>query len=300
MRGGYNMSETTEIIEPQEMSVMSLNGEGTQENPYQITTVAEFRSMNDSEAYFKLMNDLDVNDSEWATGWTSVTLRFKEFDGDGYEIRNINDLTSNNTITFASSGVFKNVKILNIIKDRGTIFYSGHFVFDFVDTTISANFVESVSSYIFYSNSDTSAYTFNVRNSAITISGKLTSVSSGYDGNATMTNCMVNFDNAIISGNIIYTGWNNYINRVSLTGKANITTSGRYLFGYAPKGCYCAVDFTESTYKPKFANTDPANACFYDVDLMGETLTAQTNVHALTTEQCKDKDYLNSIGFVVV
>ena len=46
MRGGYIMSE---IIEPQKTSVMSLNGDGTQENPYQITTVAEFLgSMNDS------------------------------------------------------------------------------------------------------------------------------------------------------------------------------------------------------------------------------------------------------------
>jgi len=97
-------------------------GTGTQLDPYQITTVAEFRSMNDSTAYYKLMNDLDVNDSEWASGWGSVTLRFKEFDGDGHEIRNINDSTANKTITFASSGVFKNVKILNIIKDRGTIF----------------------------------------------------------------------------------------------------------------------------------------------------------------------------------
>ena len=275
-------------------------GTGTQLDPYQITTVAEFRSMNDSTAYFKLMNDLDVNDSEWATGWTSVTLRFKEFDGDGHEIRNINDLTSNNTITFASSGVFKNVKILNIIKDRGTIFYSGHFIFDFVDTTISASFNESASSYLFYSNSNSALQLFNIRNSAITVSGKLTSILMGLGGNATMTNCMVNFDNAIISGNLIYTGSSNFINKISLTGKANITTSGRYLLGKAPKGCYCAVDFTESTYKPKFSNTDPANACFYDKDLMGETLTAQTNVHALTTEQCKDKDYLNSIGFVVV
>ena len=276
-------------------------GTGTQLDPYQITTVAEFRSMNDSTAYFKLMNDLDVNDSEWASGWGSVTLRFKEFDGDGHEIRNINDSTANNTITFASSGVFKNVKILNIIKDRGTIFRLNNSLnLDFTDTIISANFVESVSSYIFYSDSDHSAYMFNVRNSAITVSGELTSVLGGTAGNATFLNCMINFDNAIISGNIIYVGISNYINRVSLTGKANITTSGRYLLGKAPKGCYCAVDFTDSTYKPKFSNTDPASACFYDKDLMGETLTAQTNVHALTTAQCKDKDYLNSIGFVVV
>jgi len=141
---------------------------------------------------------------------------------------------------------------------------------------------------------------FNVRNSAITVSGELTSVLGGSAGNATISNCMINFDNAIISGNIIYTGSSNYINRVSLTGKANITTSGRYLLGKAPKSCYCAVDFTDSIYKPKFSDTNPASACFYDVDLMGETLTAQTNVHALTTAQCKDKDYLNSIGFVVV
>ena len=63
-------------------------GTGTQLDPYQITTVAEFRSMNDSTAYFKLMNDLDVNDSE-GDGWTRY-IRFKEFDGDGHEIRNIN------------------------------------------------------------------------------------------------------------------------------------------------------------------------------------------------------------------
>lgn len=297
MRGGYNMSE---IIEPQEISVMSLNGDGTQENPYQITTVAEFRAMNDSTAYFKLMNDLDVNDSEWASGWTEVTLRFKEFDGDGHEIRNINDSTANNTITFASSGVFKNVKILNIIKDRGTIFYlNSGLNLDFTDTSISVDFSESASSIIFYCASS-GIGVLNVRNSAITISGKLTSVSSGYSGFTSISNCMINFDNAIISGNLIYVGISDLISKVSLTGKATITTSGRYLFGRAPKSCYCAVDFTDSTYKPKFSNTDPASACFYDKDLMGETLTAQTNVHALTTEQCKDKDYLNSIGFLVV
>ena len=276
-------------------------GTGTQLDPYQITTVAEFRSMNDSTAYFKLANDLDVNDSEWASGWGRVTLRFKEFDGDGHEIRNINDLTANNTITFASSGVFKNVKILNIIKDRGTIFYLNQGFNLAIDGIImSVDFAESATSIIFYSDSNNSAYKINVKNSAITISGKLTSVLSGYIGYAAISNCMINFDNAIISGNLMYTGSNNYINRISLTGKANITTSGRYLFGYAPKGCYCAVDFTESTYKPKFSNTDPATACFYDKDLMGETLTAQTNVHALTTAQCKDRDYLNSIGFLVV
>ena len=293
----------TEIAEnePQEISVMSLNGDGTQENPYQITTVAEFRSMNDSTAYFKLMNNLDVNDTEWAAGWTSVTLQFKEFDGNGHEIRNINDLTSNNTITFASSGVFKNVKILNIVKDRGTIFHLNQGPDLTIDGIImSAVFSESASSYIFYSASGGGASIMTIRNSAIAVSGKITSFSNGYAGRVKVFNCIINLDNAIISGNLIRVSDNGYINKISLTGKATLTNANSYLFGYAPKGCYCAVDFTGSTYKPKFANTDPANACFYDKDIMGETLTAQTNVHALTTEQCKDKDYLNSIGFLVV
>ena len=182
---------------------------------------------------------------------------------------------------------FKNVKILNIIKDRGTIFHLNNSMnLDFTDTTISANFVERYH-LIFFIATATTTYMFNVRNNAITVSGKLTSVLDSYAGNATILNCMINFDNAIISGNLIYTGSNDYINKVSLTGKANITTSGRYLLGRAPKGCYCAVDFTDSIYKPKFSDTNPANACFYDKDLMGETLTAQTNVHALTTAQCK-------------
>ena len=46
----------------------------------------------------------------------------------------------------------------------------------------------------------------------------------------------------------------------------------------------------DSLYKPTiFSNRNPTTSCFYDKDLMGETLT-QTNVHNHSNE----KDYLNS------
>ena len=294
----------SEIIEPQEISVMSLNGDGTQENPYQITTVAEFRSMNDATAYFKLMNDLDVNDSAWATGWTDATMNFKEFDGDGFEIRNINYNGTGIAITVSTSNAtVKRTNFNNFISTgsasciRNTA--SNNLYFNECNFAFDVN-----TNHIFDVASSTSYVVFN--RCAFTLSGVVLKQFNrlAYGGNM-MTNCHVNLSNLklpnAISGSQELAFINLNATRVSVTGSAIKDVTGTVRWFASANHCFVAVDMADSLYKPTiFSNSNPTSPCFYDKDLMGETLTVQTNVHALTTAQCKNKDYLNSIGFVVI
>ena len=294
-----------EIIETetQEISVMSLNGDGTQENPYQITTVAEFRSMNDSNAYFKLMNDLDVNDSEWANGWTSVTLAFKEFDGDGHEIRNINYNGTTQAITISSANsTIKKLAFLNFISIGSLRCFnapaSGVTTFDM------CNFSFDVNTDSFFGLGGTSSgVVFN--RCSFTLSGVANDFDSIHRATSAMTNCHIYLVNFKLPDTLTGFHATSFIKlsstRVSILGSAIKTGDGTMqLFGDCTQ-CFVALDMADSAYRPTaFSAQSLSTPCFYDKDLMGETLTAQTNVHALTTAQCKDKDYLNSIGFVVV
>ena len=269
-------------------------GTGTQLDPYQITTVAEFRGMNNSSAYFKLMNNLDVNDSEWVTGWTDGSISFNVFDGDGFEIRNINHITANgNAISIAStSGIIKNVNFRNFVSiGSGSCFYKqGGYNLYFRDCTFD---FDVLTNYIF------NVTALMIERCAFTLKGEL---KSGFNGSlyvsASMTNSHIKLDGLKIpNGNLITID----STRVSILGNATKDVSGTSGWFYDANQCFVAVDMNDSDYKPTaFSSNNPTAPCFYDKDLLGAIMTEQTNVHALTTAQCKDKDYLNSIGFVVV
>lgn len=282
-------------------------GTGTQLDPYQVTTVAEFRSMNDSTAYFKLMNDLDVNDSEWATGWGSVTLRFKEFDGDGHEIRNINDVSTSVSITISGSDTryFKNTKLVNVVKSSN-IFLANSVAGSLYFEQISLSIVGGSGTVAFQNSSDSSSAYIYLNNSNFSIAGGFKNISNhGYYGRVHINNCMVYFDDATFSDSIFQNSNATYgtFNRVAMIGKINFTSETSRVVSnvLGPQYCYMALDLSNSAYKPTtFSYNRPSQACFYDKDLMGYELGTATNLYALTTEQCKDKDYLNSIGFVVI
>lgn len=300
-------------------------GTGTQLDPYQITTVAGFRSMNDSTAYFKLMNDLDVNDSEWVSEWTEATILCKRIDFNGFELRNIN--CNNNSAFYTTSNIeFYNPKLKNIIivgEDccfcrLSSASYSA--VFTGIDKNnngqISMHFSGGRGS-----NGLLSSQGLKLSNIAGTIDAITDKFGNGlgetgattYAGKTTSSNVHLKLNwhvTASTSGEILG-GWGagNSCSRTMITGKlsasSGATQSRLNLFDFGNGGavsqCYCAAEF-DNISNVTFGNSTftPPTACFYDKDLLGTTMTAQTNVHALTTEQCKDKDYLNSIGFLVV
>jgi hypothetical protein len=291
-------------------------GTGTQLDPYQITTVAEFRSMNDSTAYFKLMNDLDVNDSEWATGWTEVTIAFKELDGDGHEIRNINQSGGSYAIyydvKYQGSSKIKNVSFTNVTLNgvanfmyfSGTDNITGNRVWtlDGVSLSIACNNVTSI-----FNSDNINFHTINITNSAMTISGRLQTIGV-VKAITVINNLMINLDNAIFystnNSHILGTAsTSNRFNKIAILGTASFdhAKTSWFQYGYANQvfSCYIAVKII-GTIKPTYFSDTPASVCFYDADLYGGSMTSKTKLHALTTAQCKNKDYLNSIGFVVV
>ena len=299
----------SEIIEPQEISVMSLNGDGTQENPYQITTVAEFRGMNDSTAYFKLMNDLDVNDSEWATNWAQADIAFYSFDGDGHEIRNVNNAGSTYTLSITGGNFITNINFANWVKDGGTSiinYTSTNATISQVKMSITVNNITSL-----FDVPTSSSVRLTVENTSISLTGTIGNL--GHISNLAAlqwTNVAIKLNGVIFLGNKSYNGYlincgNNAastINKLSITGSATINNQRDIALNcYTVLSSYIALDMIDSPYLPlSFTSGTPLTACFYDQELAGITMAAQTNLHALTTAQCKDKDYLNSIGFVVV
>ena len=308
----------SELIEPQEISVMSLNGDGTQENPYQITTVAEFRGMNDSNAYFKLMNDLDVNDSEWATGWTEATMNFLELDGDGKSIWNINaDLSGANVnngvgvFYVSKNSTIKNLNIMNTImagtnvrlfrvQENGAIFnIEGCQVYLDFNTASSHvtrhNFNGVLCGYPTLMGINKCVLNLKGTTSCVLVYG----YGSG-DGAITNNHFVIDIKKTNVDTNskhLMYAG--NVFSKNFIRGKLELIGSTDFNFTMGkPQQCYIACEIISSSVV-KFSGQNPTSACFYDQELAGITMTAQTNVHALTTAQCKDKDYLNSIGFVV-
>lgn len=79
-------------------------GEGTKANPYQISTVEQFKNIgnNTNLTYFKLINDLDFAD------YTTVSLiKNAEIDGGGYSIKNL----KTHLVQQLAASTFKNVDI---------------------------------------------------------------------------------------------------------------------------------------------------------------------------------------------
>ena len=308
-------TETLETPLSDGIMPLSLAGEGTQENPYQITTVAEFRSMNDSEAYFKLMNDLDVNDSEWATGWTAPTLTFKELDGSGFKFRNA--ICLGNFITLGNAtNVFKNMAFQNIILSSAYSFCTSGST-----TTFEKCILEIHNGYTFWTINTLSLC--QLKECTITLNNLVGVGSTPFFYITSIERCMVKFNNCKLpptsQGALHQYGGATEATIISscflgdLTLQSNLTRDeiyrygliNRYTSGNPVQRSYFAFTLDKNGYTiaenyPFISYNSNINNSFYDAELMGHTFASKTGLSALTTAQCKDKDYLNSIGFVVV
>jgi hypothetical protein len=293
-------------------------GTGTQLDPYQITTVAEFRSMNDSTAYYKLMNDLDVNDSEWATGWTAPTLTFKELDGSDFKFRNAICLGGFITLGNATN-VFKNMTFQNIILSSAYSFCSS--AVSGATVTFEKCILEIHNGYTFRSTNATTLC--QLKECTITLNNLVGVGSTPFFYKTSIERCMVKFNNCKLpptsQGALHQYGGVTGATIISscflgdLTLQSNLTRDeiyrygliSRYTSGNPVQRSYFAFTLNKNGYTiaenyPFISYSGNINNSFYDAELMGHTFASKSGLSALTTEQCKDKDYLNSIGFLVV
>ena len=99
-----------------------MQGEGTEANPYLVTTPEQLRLISEQPtAYYKLANDIDLSQlnpkDTMYLGWVSIDSFAGTLDGDGHKIKNLYSYTDNSSY----GGLFKNLTnatIKNIILEN--------------------------------------------------------------------------------------------------------------------------------------------------------------------------------------
>lgn len=284
----------------------TMTGSGTQIDPYLVEDVYDFLAIDSKyhNPYYKLVNDIDFNDHETYKYGISTTLFSGEtyVDGNGHEIRNM-ILTGTTSKLIAKE--FSNISFVNIILNaiqssavqiRATTFNSCQFGYYCGNSSLGCIF------------SIPAAGTFN--DCTFNISG------STYDNamNCVLNRCHIHFNNFICSLSNESSMFRNdstvssskvTFNNTYMTGK--ITASGRnfqYIFyGYESmtfNNSYIACEIINATSTAKYITAGKANiqsTCFIDKTLAQISTDYPHGWYMLTTEQCKNNAYLQSIGF---
>lgn len=303
-----------------------MTGTGTKKDPFIIQTADDLYSMKElggADVCCRLDSDIELNGTPYAENFIPIPVNWSSLDGNGHKIRNIlvsepegyasvfdvmvggtidisglmleNTVICGNVITLFASGTGVKASInlydcalmLKISHNSSCSYIEGISMLHGEGMTVSSDLsVISISGTvktdyaIFYGGS--------VRRSQV-ILDLLTHDSS----NASLTECSL-FRRVTVSDS-----W--------LTGSISCDVlSSTNMFHVSDRSssfsnCYQAVSMNNIS-RVYWSNTF-ASACFYDNDLMADasyysTQSRSSIFYGLTTAQCKDPEYLSSIGFI--
>lgn len=316
-----------------------MNGEGTKASPYEVTTVAEFyEAVADHKSecpYVKLMNDIDFNDYDyWNLKKTEIS--FTEFDGQNHVIKNIFfkdiDKLFYISTTYNISKTLKNT-IFEVIKFDSI--NSSCFI-DFMSFSVE-NFIvncEFRAKMFSYKSSSNPLITVGNNWRILNCVFNIDYYDGGYANNSIiqvapnnsfkpyMDNCEVNINLYIHKnttandGIYIFNGGNSsnygYFRNIALFINTYCSSSTSYrpvIIFYNGKISNISVvlqnkgelDLSKFYFlQGGYGYLEGIN--IYDKDVLGTTKQSapNSNLMALTTEQMKDPEYLNSIGFPII
>ena len=286
----------------------TMTGTGTQIDPYLVEDVYDFLAIDSAyhNPYYKLVNDIDFNDHETYKYGISITLFSGEtyVDGDGHEVRN---MILSGTSSKITAKEFKNISFSNIILNtiqKGAV------------GQIKASTFNNCQFGYYSSNSNLACIfsigfgTFNDCTFNIAGSNYIHTMM-----NCTFNRCHIHFNNLIhksyashifgcdenvSSSKVVFN--NTYITGEIDVKNGNYTTN--IFYGATDKvtlnNSYFACKIT-TNYDHIYIMSNTASmtsTCFADKTLISKVKTDYTyGWHLLTTEQCKDNAYLQSIGF---
>ena len=308
-----------------------MTGSGTAENPYIIMNADDLYSMSttgSNETYFSLGADIDFNETNYAENFVPINLNCKKFDGNGHVIRNVNySLMEATASMFTVSGTeaeitIENLKIENIRLSGTSVFLFGnsagkcnisltHCTFVLNDiTTISTLTATETNKFCLMHDKNIKIIadycTFAVKVSYT----KLYAFLSWDSISHTQVSIEIDFGSSLSSGNAynaICCATNVsdsyfFVKIRNKNSKTNIdVSSSACVFNHS---YFIFQEIKNISYIDWYGNI--ASACFYDKELLNQVSESSavkcdtayvSNVHALTTQQCKDAVYLRSIGF---
>lgn len=304
-----------------------MNGTGTKTDPFILQTADDLYAMEEmggADVYCRLGADIDLNGTEYADNFTPIPVNWSHLDGGGHKIRNICKSDPMNIVRAFNVIVSGDIEISGLMLEnvvmQGTVinlFYAG--------TGISANISFFDCAFVLKLNrTGTSVLSGGIssfHNSNIKMSFDLSVVAlSSIDkrGCPLFSSDKVSRTHIILdvlthdsgSANIYETSLFRKVNAGDtwLTGRVtcDAEATGNHIYNMVDSdcdfsNCYQAVEMNGITYV--YWSNRFSSVCFYDKDLMGD---AEYNCRgfksemfrALTTAQCKDPEYLASIGFV--
>jgi len=188
----------------------------SEDNPYSITNYEQFYTYltNDNSGYFRLDADIDLSGHSYTPFFTSASNYFAgTFDGNGHSIKNfiLGSATSNQTVSYANSGLFGGVNAKGTVKNltiEGAILnvYRSSSTYYGILAGYNAGTIENVT----------------IKNSSLTVAGSTNAQYVGglvgqNQGTGTITNC--HLENV----------------HLNVTSKADLTVGGIVAFN-AEKG----------------------------------------------------------------
>lgn len=291
-----------------------MTGAGTQTDPYIVMNVDEFieAAPENGNAYIKLGADINMD------GVQNQTVSFAELDGDGHKIVNMVTVASADNVNRvlkikrSQDSKIKNVVFRACLVNLGGIMIelattdSFTLTLENCDTSVCLKRSDNKSPYIFGGGSyNHRAYvaikkcvfdtTYESTDHPFSLTSEYVNVSikdSHFE-----TNISANF-NSSYGGLLTATFINSYV-----TGSfdASTTNGNAYtLFKGSFYHTYFAVR-SQNRGQASLVSGTFYDTCFYDNQIWsgGTDITNSGKLYALPTEQCKDIDYLNSIGFYV-
>ena len=286
----------------------TMTGDGTQDKPYLVEDVYDFLAIDSAyhSPYYKLVNDIDFNVHETYKYGISTTLFSGEtyVDGDGHEVRN---MILSGTSSKITAKEFKNISFVNIILNtiqkgaagqiKASTFNNCRFGYYSSNSNLACIFSIGLGTF--------NDCTFNIAGSTYIHTMM----------NCTFNRCHIHFNNFIHTSNASYIfGCDENVssskvvfNNTYITGKIDVK-NGPYttyiFYGDTSKvtlnNSYVACKITTNYDYIRIMsnNANMTSTCFADKTLISKVkMDYPYNWKLLTTEQCKNNTYLQSIGF---
>lgn len=288
-----------------------MTGTGIQTDPYIVMNYSDLCSMKGgSETYYKLGADIDFSQTERNPDSEAIEVSFKELDGNGHILKNyfrrevVSDTVSSMFINTSETALtFRNIKILDtyfvggtvqlIQSDTITSFYNSQIGIKFINNQSKADNPEALIGRAYIQDCEviaegTSSYVkpliyWKEGNQFV---GSLVKI----DINVTAP--LSDVQQVLFGHTVFLSG---FIGKLTSPNPSHI----KIILANLKSSCsYFAIDIDGTTNKIEMANFEGVN--FYDKEVMSKVvdyMPVADNFKALETVQCKDRDYLNSIGF---
>lgn len=287
-----------------------MTGTGTQTDPYIVMNYTDLCSMTGgSSTYYRLGADIDFAQTDRKSTDGAILIGFKELDGDGHTISNFfgraDSSPKYNALFKFSSAYSPTIKNVNFIG----IYLAGG-ITCMIDSSATSNsiYFENCRLSIKINDTQTGKYSFFNRqyltDCEILIEG--TADITKQITTANTSGCLIKLNLTFFNKNItsVYTILGGTLSFCGITGKICCPNpSGAYykLTDSTISNSYFALSFDNIA---SFSmNNSLTGVNFYDKEVMAnvmDSIPTASNLYALTTEQCKSAEYLQSIDFPCV